>query len=208
MHTPSQNDVPSEQTIEVMSNHFLLAGLNAPSAWVFCPTRVQEQSLGYDASLQNGKILVIQYKRVHVNQGGSLRVPITQAQHDTLRQNFPSGNVPYVFYGFSIYPTYQQLDAGFHGAGAPLFFANARFVNLHDLPAVCNSLRYSPQQGVKPVVNGQAQAAVASIDGNQLVHGILECTSGLTLAEFFALVGTAVTWRTLTPHTSVLIFAT
>ena len=69
MHAPLPNDVPSEQTIEVLSNHFLLVGLHSHSAWVFCPTRVQEQVLGYDGSLQNGKILVIQYKRVRVNAG-------------------------------------------------------------------------------------------------------------------------------------------
>lgn len=211
MYTPQPQDVPSEQTIEVMSDHFLLAGMNSPSAWVFCPTRWQEQYLGYDGSLQNGKILIIQYKRVQVNPGGSLRVQVNQAQFNTLRTNFPQGPVPYLFYAFSLYPTYQQLDAGFRAAGGPQFFANMRFVNIHALPVGCSSLNYSAIWGVRPRANGQFQPAVVALNGAQLVNGVIQCPYGVTLAQFETLLGTAfssVAWRPATPNTSIFILAT
>jgi hypothetical protein len=206
MHTPSPDDVPSEQTVEVLSDHFLLAGLNSPAAWMYCPTRVTEQKLGYDGSLQNGKILIIQYKRVHVNAGGSLRVSINQAQHTTLRKVFHSGGIPYVFYGFSVYQSYQKLNDGFHVAGAPHFFANMRFVNLHDLPIACNSLSHKPEGTVCPVVMREPQTEVSSIDGNLLVKGLLQCSIGMELTEF---VHFPLSWQQRrTPHTSILMFAT
>jgi prepilin-type processing-associated H-X9-DG protein len=209
MYQPQPNDVPSEQTIEVLSDHFILEGLQIPTAWMFCPTRVQEQRLGYDGSLQNGKILIIQYKRVIVNQGVSVRVDIDQVQMNTLLANFPQGTFPYVFYGFSTYRDYGQLDAGFRAAGGQQFFANMLFVDLHVLPANCNSLTYSPQNGVQPNINGIAQPAVAFINGDQLVNGLDKCTTGISLTEFESLAGgtgRSVTWTPFTPNTSILIW--
>jgi hypothetical protein len=207
MHTPLPHHVPSEQTIEVLSDHFLLDRLNSPSAWIFCPTKVQEQTLGYDGSLQNGKLLLIQYKRVHVNRSGSLNVRISAAQHGTLRANFPRGTSRYVFYGFSIYPTYHDLDADYRIANSPHFFENMRFVELYDLPANCSSITYSTQQSARPMVNGQSQAAVATINGEELAVGITQCPIGLKLAEFTGLAGRTVTWKPSTPHVSILMFA-
>jgi hypothetical protein len=59
--------VPSERTIETLSNHSLLEILNAslgapPYAWMFLPSQYDEQFLGYDGALQGNKRLFLQYK--------------------------------------------------------------------------------------------------------------------------------------------------
>lgn len=60
---PNKTQVPSESTIEQLSNHQILNNVDPLRSWMFVPTRNEEDLLGYDASLQGYKALVIQYKR-------------------------------------------------------------------------------------------------------------------------------------------------
>jgi hypothetical protein len=100
MSIPNGQAIPSERTIEILSNHHMLVDLNDPKAWFFVPTQREEVVRGYDASLQNSKLIVFQYKRVYQNRA-SLRIKIDRNQHNTLTSRFKRiGNIEYVFYGF------------------------------------------------------------------------------------------------------------
>ncbi|MGH9460506.1 MAG: hypothetical protein ACRD1X_04780, partial [Vicinamibacteria bacterium] len=70
MRFPNSQGVPSEATIEQLSNHHILNLLSPYGAWFFAPTRREERDLAYDASLQGYKALILQYKRLRPRGAG------------------------------------------------------------------------------------------------------------------------------------------
>ncbi|XQA73520.1 hypothetical protein ACM9XA_19040 [Xanthomonas sacchari] len=129
--------VPSESTIEQMSNHHILMELGAFESWFFVPDKREEKWLGYDAFLQGYKTLVIQYKKLIPSSsswpGGS--ISIKTAQHKTLLKKFPKATtkIPYAFYGFALHHSYADIMSQMRVGGGRhigMFFV---YVNIHDV---------------------------------------------------------------------------
>ena len=129
--------VPSESTIEQMSNHHILMELGPFESWFFVPDKREEKGLGYDASLQGYKALVIQYKKLIPSStswpGGSIK--IKTAQHKTLLTNFPKAktHIPYAFYGFALHHSYADIMSHMSLGGGRhigMFFV---YVDIHDV---------------------------------------------------------------------------
>jgi hypothetical protein len=104
--------IPSERTIETLSNHALLEILNsgwhaAPYAWMFVPSQWHEQFLGYDAGLFGHKRLFIQYKIR--NGSGTFTFDFRQLWL-LCRLNPRHGN-PYVFFSGNTISGYGLLSA-------------------------------------------------------------------------------------------------
>ena len=177
--TPSLSKVPSEHTIEVLANHYLLNGISRARCWLFCPSTNEELLLGYDASAQNLKSLLIQYKALTYKSATSASIALDQIQHATLLANFPAKSWPYVFYGFCTHRTYAELDAGYKSPKAPEFFDNCLFIDAHSLPAGTSRLRYSfTANQVLPIVSNKATNSVPFIRGRELICGISSCSIG------------------------------
>ena len=79
MDSPDYKKIPNEATIEQVGNHHLLLRLGSDRAWIYVPTRQDEAYAGYDASLRNHKVLLIQYKAVRsISKSGYLGVEIDE----------------------------------------------------------------------------------------------------------------------------------
>jgi hypothetical protein len=180
MPIPNNTVVPSERTIENLSNHHILLDLQDPKAWFFVPTQKEELVRGYDASLQNAKLLVFQYKRVYLNKS-SLRIEIDTNQHNTLSTRFKKlVNCQYVFYGFSTYKNYQEISTDYSSAPPVQFIDKMIFVDAHQIPIGCKSVNYSSSFGVKPSVGHRKYAAqIPHISGPTMINRIKGCTAGL-----------------------------
>ena len=97
MPHPYWAKIPSEHSIEVMTNHCLLDALGNPHAWMFCPTTNEEVERGFDAAIQGMKSLVIQYKALHyVYASGALHVKAPALQRIALNVECPPIGRPYV----------------------------------------------------------------------------------------------------------------
>ena len=142
MLLPADSNIPSESTIEHLSNHYILMLLNSKRAWIVTPTRNEERKLGYDAAMRNTKAAVIQYKRIaRINVDGSVSITINAQQHRNLVQLFQQVNAPYAFFAFSDYQSYKQLDGDYRSTGSPEFFRHTLFVDIHAFPVGCTTLR-------------------------------------------------------------------
>jgi hypothetical protein len=146
---PNPNTVPSESTVEQIANHQILCLLSPFGSWFYVPTKPEENLLGYDASLQGQKALVIQYKRLHPSATGG-RVNLSAGQHSLLTSLFPRSNRPYVFYGFAPHPTYSEINDEFSSGIGYLFGLRSIFVNAHSIPLGSRSIsvRFIPFQSV------------------------------------------------------------
>lgn len=140
MPHPLSGLVPSEGTIEQLSNHFLLNQIGPESAWFYIPTKNEERKLGYDASLQANKLLVIQYKRLRPNKSGGGSIKINLRQHRTLIRKFPPQPNPYVFYAFSIFRDYAALSLPFSLNQGHRFGCSMIFVDAHSIPTGATSI--------------------------------------------------------------------
>lgn len=178
--SPVGNQIPSESTIEVMTNHYILHHLNKSHAWIFTPTRRQEKRLGYDASLQNAKVAVIQYKRIR-RHAASVSIDLRAAQHATLMRVFQPQGRPYVFYCFSTYRTYAALNADYYNVNAPLFFENSLFFSAHLVPAGCTTIRFTPPGTLEDPASG---TIIPYYDGLGWVFRLSRCWLGLEMDEF------------------------
>lgn len=205
---PLPNETPCEHTVEVLSNHYLLHHLNSASAWLFCPTTNQEHVLGFDAATQHGKLVVIQYKRTRRNDDGTLQIAIDSVQHSTLRTNFPPAKTPYVFYGFSTYREYDELDADYLTVGGPYFFRRMRFVDVHSLPDNCSGLHYSNAHELRYIVKRMGRSVIGCQNGHELVCGLLNCPAGVEFEEFFTLTERReiIGWEGYVPELAILIW--
>lgn len=141
MYSPHYADLPSEPTIEQLSNHLVLDQLDNPTAWIFVPTRNEERYRGYDATLQNAKSAVIQYKRVRAKATWWLTIGIDGRQHRTLMMNFAPRPTPYAFYAFSLYESYAELNSDFLVGRGALALDKTIFVDAHALPLTTTNLR-------------------------------------------------------------------
>ncbi|QBH00834.1 hypothetical protein [Xanthomonas oryzae] len=104
--------IPSERTIESISNHSILEILNLgkgapPYAWCFVPSQVDEAKLGYDVSLEGKKQVVVQYKAM--NDSGSFTFDFDQLW--MLLVNFPKADFPCVFLSGSVAVTNSALKS-------------------------------------------------------------------------------------------------
>ncbi len=184
-----ENTIPSELTVEVLTNHLLLSKINKPSAWIFVPTRREEKKIGYDASLQNIKVAVIQYKRltVAVPDSGAYRIKINENQHTDLLKNFPKVNMEYVFYAFSLCQTYEKINDCFTSKTSWDFLKQCVFINAHDLPLNSKTIIPLPYNSrVKKVlplhsvsIYGNSSHPVQSYDGVDFVSKLVSCKIGL-----------------------------
>lgn len=115
-------EVPSERFVEQMGNHFLMNLIGPDSAYFHIPTQPQEKLLGYDASLQGFKTLVIQYKRLVPNISPfSGRIPINTTQLLNLQSKFPKAIRPYAFICFCEHKEYSTITPLFSaGIGSKL----------------------------------------------------------------------------------------
>lgn len=139
MYSPISTKIPSEKTVEINCNRFILNGLGS-DAWVYGPTLREELKLGYDASVQNlKKYVLIQYKRLSkVNkQKGTTNIGIDTKQLQTLNRNFIANpqSPEFVFYCFSTEKEYSKLNMS-------NFFDSCLFVSAMSL----NKIQLKPNQ--------------------------------------------------------------
>lgn len=186
MFYPKPANIPSESTIEVLTNHFILHSLNDPSAWIVCPTRNEEKLFGYDASIQHSKLAIIQYKRVrHFYSNNEFTVSLNAKQHNTLLTNFRRLRNPYVFYCFSRYRDYARISDDFARVGAPFFFQHSLFVNAHDILINSTSVKLFANGLLKARLGGKYRP-INYMSGPQFIREVKNCTlgeSGATLLE-------------------------
>jgi hypothetical protein len=185
MPSPIPSVIPSETTIEVLTNHFLLHHLKNPRAWIFCPTRKEEFRLGYDASMQNTKILIIQYKRLSRVNKRSLTITLNRAQHRTLTNRFRPLKKPYVFYCFSKQKSYHALGRGFLVKTGPVFFDNCVFFNAHNISPGTRSVNFEAKKGLRPIIGPRKYGnPIPTFDGKYIVSQLKSCPIGIFYEEF------------------------
>jgi hypothetical protein len=182
MRTPTPHQIPSESTVEQLANHHLLNLISPYGTYFFVPTRREERRLAYDASLQGRKALVIQYKRLHLTWREVPFIKIARRQLSDLVTNFPKGRSPYVFYAFSVVPSYGGLDALFNAGYGRGFGRHVYFVDAHAIPPATTMLLAGPSgmlagQGVRSAV--RAGVVVPSERLLSLADRFLACRVGL-----------------------------
>lgn len=171
--------MPSEHTVEVLANHHLMNGIARSRCWIFCPTTNEELLRGYDASTQNIKSIIIQYKALSYASATTASVQVDQLQLSTLLAQFHPKKRQYAFYGFCIHRNYNEVDCGYKSAKSPEFFDNCLFVSIHSLPSGTTRLRYSfSADNVYPIVSNKKTPAVPFLRGRELVCGISSCEIG------------------------------
>jgi hypothetical protein len=189
--------IPSESTIEQMTNYCLLRELGIPSAWIYVPTRNDELTLGFDASIQNTKLIIIQYKRLK-QSGKSHRINLNVSQHLTLLKKFPVNSKfplikPYVFYAFSRCKNYEEVDNAFQTSRIDNlnyleFLKKCTFFDAHDINqghvTVIPSLI---DEDVK--LYGMPNKKIKSYNGIDFVSKAKECSLGNNFIDFMYLVG-------------------
>lgn len=175
---PVMTKIPSEHSIEVLANHFLLNAINNPRAWLYCPTTNEESRLGFDASLQNTKLAVIQYKRAkRFLAGGDVRVTIDPGQLSILHTRFVRMPTPYVFYGFSLLPSYAAMQRNFRAAPPQTFFDSCIFVDAHSIPAGSTVIK-EDRTNFFATASGRTDTPVVSFPGQIFAAGICQCNIG------------------------------
>ena len=174
---PTPTSVPSESTVEQIANHQILCLVSPYGAWFYVPTKREEKRLAYDASLQGHKALVIQYKRF-IPSNNSGRVNLSPKQHGQLKKNFPPAATPYVFYGFALHATYDQITTQFADGFGFLFGVWTVFVDVHSIPAGARSIsvRFDP---FLSVMSGRGKASVPFWCLPTLVREFQSCKTGL-----------------------------
>lgn len=180
MFLPKLVNIPSESTIECLSNHYILQLLGQPGAWMLTPTRREEKGFGYDAWLCNTKVVIVQYKRIHrVNSNGDVSIKINPSQHFKLQKNFPDLHQPYVFYAFSDYHDYQQINDDYLTLGSPHFFNHTLFFDVHSLGRSDLSVRLF-RKGVLSAkqVGNHYSGSINHWRGPVFVNQIAECNLG------------------------------
>ncbi len=165
---PNKAKVPSEGTVEQLSNHQILNHVDSSRSWMFVPTRNEEDLLGYDASLQGYKALVIQYKRYIPHKNNKTgRIKLDKPQYDCLIKNFPPSNKPYVFYGFSNTPNYGYLMSNYAVSYGKSFARSMHFIDVHSLQSFQSSISTKNLKGLKLMTL------------SQIVSGVKTCKIGI-----------------------------
>lgn len=167
---PVASSVPSESTVEQLSNHWIMNLIGPCHAWFYVPTKSEEKFLGYDASLQRYKALAIQYKRLKPGKNvGS--ITINQNQHNVLVSNFPKRSKPYVFYAFSKYKEYSKIQDIYTKGKGIKFCQEMVFFDVHSvsIKGKTKSISYSYLVRKK----------IATYDIFQIVREFRKCNVGI-----------------------------
>jgi hypothetical protein len=125
--------VPSESTLEQQGNHLILILLAPSPAWFFIPTQREEIGLGYDASLQNMKACVLQYKRARPLHGGGVSIKLSATQLATLTSRYQRGGsrtYSSVQLCTALTPSSAHLAAASASVKAQLFLSWRRITSL------------------------------------------------------------------------------
>jgi len=204
---PNPSKVPSESTVEQLSNHQLLMILGAYSAWFYVPTRREEPRLGYDASLQDHKLLVVQYKAFHpwqIPETGSFK--LEQKQHNKLMQIYPRRNKPYVFYAVCIVRNYRDLGAYFLNGCGNVFGQRVLFIDAHAIPRKATSVSLQGQDSIS-YRGANGNVSIKSVPRNLLsVAGdFLSCNVGLLMRDIEENATDNQMDKTSLPHVNVLL---
>jgi len=172
---PNSAAVPGESTIEQIANHQILCLLSPFGSWFYVPTKREEKHLGYDASLQGHKALVIQYKRLIVSKAGG-RVNVSASQHSRLMSVFPRSIRPYVFYAFALHTNYHLITAEFSSGAGYLFGLRTIFVDAHSIPSGSRSISFRSNPSFS--VTGQ-KISLPYWNLPSMVRGFQNCNLGL-----------------------------
>ena len=144
MSSAPQNEVPSERFVEQMGNHFLMNLIGPEHAYFHIPTQAREKALGYDASLQGYKTLVIQYKRLIPNSAlYTGRVPIDLSQLANLQSKFPRAHRPYAFIGFCEHQAYSTVTSLFLAGTGSKLGERILFLDIHSTALATRPYRKS-----------------------------------------------------------------
>jgi hypothetical protein len=176
---------PSERTIEINANHWLLSLLLNPHAWIFAPTTPEEFVFGFDAELIGTyKYLFIQYKGIKKAAANGVKFKIEPAQRAMLRLWAPQQ----AYYAFSDHRTYDSLSADF--ATDPMkFFKRCRFILEDDLHFATRSIRGSAAAGFRMYgpagVNLGPIPPALVLTGPDIAQHIRLCTIGRKLTKKF-----------------------
>ena len=101
-------------------------------AYFHIPTQAQEKKLGYDASFQGFKTIVIQYKRLAPNLPPYTgRIPIDTTQLANLQAKFPPAHQPYAFIGFCEHQTYSTITPLFSAGAGSKLSSRIIFLDIH-----------------------------------------------------------------------------
>ena len=132
MSVSPPSEVPSERFVEQMGNHFLMNLIGPDHAYFHIPTQAQEKSLGYDASLEGFKTLVIQYKRLIPNGPPYVgRIPIETVQLANLQAKFPRAHQSYAFIGFCEHQAYSTITPLFSSGSGSKLGDRIIFLDIH-----------------------------------------------------------------------------
>lgn len=169
-----------------MSNHYILNRLESKSAWIYTPSRPDERNLGYDASLQNYKATMVQYKKVtRINTSDQgISITLNYDQHLCLIKNFPPVGLPYVFYCFSGYQSYRMIDLHYINMGSPAFFYFSLFFDVHAFPSHVTSLRLFGDGRLRAYLgSGNYSSRIRYYCGPTWVDGIKHCKIGSPIQQ-------------------------
>jgi hypothetical protein len=184
MPSPVPSKIPSEATVEQLSNHHLLMAISPFDGWFYVPTRPEEKLCGFDASLQNSKCLVIQYKRLTATSKSKYAIKINPPQLNTLKSTYPKACSPYVLYAFSTLPSYAALSSLFASGAGSCFGANMCFVDAHDIAPGTLKLVAAGPAGPVFAVLATGSTPVASRSLSAVANDFLSCRVGLPTAAF------------------------
>jgi len=177
---------PSEQTIVVNSNHFLLNEIGSPKGWIICCTTNQEAALGWDASLEGFKDLYVQYKGIAYAYVGSadVRVNISPGQRGVLNAFAAAHGAP-AYYGVCDYQTYGAIGGDFFLAPPAVFFHHCAYVNEKDLPIGTTYLRGNNGAGWQAHgVGGVPLGGVPFLDGPAFAQEVRICNIGSPIRRY------------------------
>jgi len=127
-------------------------------AYFHIPTQAQEKSLGYDASLQGFKTLVIQYKRLIPNAPPYRgRIPIDTAQLANLQTKFPQAHQPYAFIGYCEHQAYNTITPLFSSGIGSSLGDRILFLDIHSKTLAGRPYQKSINSSlISPVVGKEA----------------------------------------------------
>ena len=168
-------EIPSERFVEQMGNHFLMNLIGPDHAYFHIPTQAQEKALGYDASLQGFKTLIVQYKRLVPNAPPYTgRIPIETTQLANLQAKFPPAHQPYAFIGFCEHQAYNTITPLFSAGAGSTLSNRIIFLDIH-----------SPTLATRPYQKSINSSLIAPVIGTEafklpdLANKFVACSVGL-----------------------------
>jgi hypothetical protein len=144
---------------------------------VFCPTQREEKNLGYDAALQNAKLLIIQYKRIRLNKK-NVAIEIDKEQHEYLVSTCPPFATDYVFYAFSEFRTYRDFNTAIQSGGDLEVLHGCVFVSAHEISGANRTINWS-ENGLREAIGHRSYSApLSAMRGDVLLDSFFRCEVG------------------------------